>query len=294
MFAGMKERNERGFRFRIGGDGPALLLLHGHPQTHYMWHAVAPELARAFTVVAADLPGYGRSHPVASGSKRDMARALAELMIDLGFDRFSVAGHDRGARCAYRLALDAPAIVDRLAVLDIVPTGEMWRRADKEFGLIDWHWFFLAQPAPFPESVISAAADRFYFQDRTTFAPEALADYLEAARNPNVVHGMCEDYRAGATTDHSLDEADRAAGNRIRCPILVLWSAHGELDRWFDVLAVWRRWAHSVEGKAIDAGHFMAEEQPKEVAAELRIFFQGIGRGPWRNAGHGHHPTDRG
>ena len=274
MFAGFTERNELGFRFRIGGQGTPLLLLHGHPQTHVMWQEVAAELAREFTVVAPDLPGYGRSRAVASGSKRDMATAIVALMAALGFPRFCVAGHDRGARVAYRMALDSPAVVDRLAVLDIVPTAEMWRRADKDFGLTDWHWYFLAQPEPFPESVITAAPDRFYFRgDRSRFAPEALEDYLAAIRDPEVVHGICEDYRAGATVDHTLDEADIAAGHEIQCPVLALWAGRDELGRWFDVLAIWRRWARDVRGRPIDAGHFLAEERPAEVAAELRAFF---------------------
>ena len=274
MFAGFTERNELGFRFRIGGHGAPLLLLHGHPQTHLMWHEVSRELAGEFTIVAPDLPGYGRSRAVASGSKRDMAAAIVGLMAALGFPRFCVAGHDRGARVAYRMALDSPAVVERLAVLDIVPTAEMWQRADKDFGLTDWHWYFLAQPEPFPETIITAAPDRFYFRgDRSRFAPEALEDYLAAVRDPAVVHGICEDYRAGATVDHALDEADLAAGRAIECPVLALWAGRDELGRWFDVLATWRRWARDVRGRPIDAGHFLAEERPDEVAADLRAFF---------------------
>ena len=252
-----------------------MLLLHGHPQTHAMWHAVAPLLAAAgHTVVAADLPGYGGSAPVPSGSKRDMARALVATMGELGFERFSLAGHDRGGRCAYRLALDAPEHVERLAVLDIVPTAEMWRRADKEFGLVDWHWFFLAQPHPFPERLIAAAPDEFYFRgDRSRFHPEALADYLAATRNPAVVHAMCQDYRAGATVDHEDDEADLAAGRTIECPVLALWAGRDELGRWFDVLETWRRWAGDVRGRPLDCGHFLAEERPDDVANELQAFF---------------------
>ena len=241
-----------------------------------MWHAVAPTLAESFAVVAADLPGYGGSEPASSGSKRDMAAALLVVMQELGFSRFSIAGHDRGGRCAYRLALDNPASVERLAVLDIVPTAEMWRRADKEFGLIDWHWFFLAQPAPFPEELISAAPDVFYFRgDRSRFHPEALADYLTAVQNPAVVHAMCEDYRAGATIDHELDDGDLAAGRRLQCPVLAMWAGRDELGRWFDVLETWRRWADDVGGRALDCGHFLAEERPDEVARELRAFFAG-------------------
>jgi haloacetate dehalogenase len=273
MFDGFELTEAGGLRVRRGGKGTPILLLHGHPQTHAMWHAVAPLLADDHTVIAADLPGYGGSKPVASGSKREMAHVLVAAMRELGFERFSIAGHDRGGRCAYRLALDHPTCVERLAVLDIVPTAEMWRRADKEFGLVDWHWFFLAQPEPFPERLIAAAPDAFYFRgDRSRFHPEALADYLAAVHDLEVIHAMCQDYRAGATVDHGHDEADLAAGRRIGCPLLVLWAGQDELGRWFDVLATWRRWADDVDGRALDCGHFLAEERPAEVAAELRAF----------------------
>jgi haloacetate dehalogenase len=172
------------------------------------------------------------------------------------------------------MALDLPERVERLAVLDIVSTADMWGRADKEFGLVDWHWFFLAQPEPFPETLITRDPDVYYFRgDRSRFHPEALADYLAAVRDPTVVRAMCQDYRAGATVDHELDEADLAAGRRIACPVLALWAGRDELGRWFDVLATWRRWAEDVRGRAVDAGHFLAEERPDEVARELRGFF---------------------
>jgi haloacetate dehalogenase len=274
VFDGFELTEVRGLRMRRGGSGTPVLLLHGHPQTHAMWNAVAPLLAADHTVVAADLPGYGGRRAVRSGSKREMAQVLVAAMRELGFDRFAVAGHDRGGRCAYRLALDHPDCVERLAVLDIVPTAEMWRRADKEFGLVDWHWFFLAQPEPFPERLIAATPDAFYFRgDRSRFHPEALADYLAAVHDLEVIHAMCQDYRAGATVDHEHDEADLAAGRKIACPLLVLWAGRDELGRWFDVLGTWRRWAGDVTGAAIDCGHFLAEERPGEVAAELRAFF---------------------
>lgn len=276
MFDGFELAEIGGLRLRRGGNGPPVLLLHGHPQTHAMWHAVAPVLAADHTVIAADLPGYGGSKPVASGSKREMANVLVAAMGELGFERFAIAGHDRGGRCTYRLALDHPDAVERLAVLDIVPTAEMWRRADKEFGLVDWHWFFLAQPEPFPERLIAAAPDTFYFRgDRSRFHPEALADYLAAVHDPEVIHAMCEDYRAGATVDHEQDEADLAAGRRIASPLLALWAGRDELGRWFDVLATWQRWADDVTGRPLDCGHFLAEEAADEVAGELRSFFAG-------------------
>lgn len=244
-----------------------------------MWNAVAPVLAADFTVVCADLRGYGgSSKPETTNdhepySKRAMARDMVAVMEELGFERFAVAGHDRGGRCAYRLALDHPERVEKLAVLDIVPTGDMWRRVDMEFGMVDWHWFFLAQPAPFPEEVIGSNPDAYYFRgDRSRFHPEALEDYLRAVRDPATIHGMCEDYRAGATFDRDLDESDRGR-RRIECPVLVLWARRDELGRWFDVVGTWRGWADDVRGKAIDSGHFLAEEAPEETAAELRAFF---------------------
>jgi len=275
------DTGEATIRVRHGGSGPPLLLLHGHPQTHAMWNLVAPGLAEDFTVVAADLRGYGESSkpPTTSDhepySKRAMARDQVEVMRQLGFARFAVAGHDRGGRCAYRLALDHPERVERLAVLDIVPTGDMWHRVDMEFGLVDWHWFFLAQPAPFPEEVIGSNPEAYYFHgDRSRFDPEALEDYLSCVRDPETIHGMCEDYRAGATIDFELDEADRGKRS-IECPVLALWSGREELGRWFDVVDVWRQWADDVRGRPLDCGHFLAEEAPEKTYEELRSFFGG-------------------
>jgi len=266
-------------RVRHGGSGPPLLLLHGHPQTHLIWHRVAPRLARDFTVVAADLREYGDSSKPptttdhAPYSKRAMAEDQIAVMRQLGFDRFGVAGHDRGGRCAYRMALDHPECVGKLAVLDIVPTGEAFRRANMAFGLGYWHWFFLAQPDPLPERMIGANPDNFYFRGpRDLFDSEALADYLRCVRNPETIHAMCEDYRAGATIDFALDEADRG-NRRIACPVLALWGRRGQLEAWYDVLAIWRDWASDVRGRALDCGHYLAEEAPEEVAAELADFF---------------------
>lgn len=272
-------------RARIGGSGPPLLLLHGNPQTHVMWHKVAPTLARHFTVVATDLTGYGRSSKPASQpdhapySKRAMARDQVALMRKLGYARFFVAGHDRGGRVAYRMALDHADVVQKLAVLDIIPTGEAFARANREFALGYYHWLFLAQPAPLPERLIGADPDWFWrwHTDRSErkdiFTPEALQDYLDCFRDPETVRAICEDYRAGANIDCEHDAADQRAGKRIACPLLALWGAKAKLQAWYDTLAVWRDWAHYVRGRALDCGHYLAEELPDETAAELLAFF---------------------
>ncbi|GAB3344484.1 alpha/beta fold hydrolase [Modestobacter lapidis] len=267
-------------RVRVGGSGPPLLLLHGYPQTSAMWGEVAAGLAAAFTVVASDLRGYGGSSapPTVPGhetyGKRAMAADGLALMRRLGFDRFDVAGHDRGGRVAYRMALDSPDAVRRLTVLDIVPTAEVWARADARFALGYWHWAFLAQPAPLPETLIGYDPEQFFFgggfgRAIRGFRPAAVADYVRAVRDPAVVHAMCEDYRAGAGPDRALDEEDRAAGRRIAAPLQVLWGARGALPAWYDTLAVWRDWADDVTGAALDCGHFLPEELPAETLAAL-------------------------
>jgi haloacetate dehalogenase len=279
------DSRETAIRVRFGGSGPPLLLLHGIPQTHLMWHRVAPALARDFTVVAADLRGYGDSGkpPTTSDhepySKRAMARDQVEVMRRLGFERFFVAGHDRGARCAYRLALDHPASVLKLAVLDIVPTGEAFRSADMAFGLGYWLWFFLAQPADLPERLVGADPQLLVDHMLDTwsdvpgsFSDEVRAEYNRVFRNPETIHAICEEYRAAATLDFEHDEGDRGQ-RRISCPVLALWSAQGPLPTWYDVLAIWRDWADDVRGRALDCGHFMPEEAPDETYTELRTFF---------------------
>jgi haloacetate dehalogenase len=283
MFAGFAtesiDTGEAVIRARIGGSGPPLLLLHGHPQTHVMWHLVAPRLAEQFTVVAADLRGYGDSTKPPSApdhepySKRAMARDQVAVMGHFGFEQFCVAGHDRGGRVGYRMALDHPERVEKLAVLDIVPTGEMYRRADMAFGLGYWHWFFLAQPEPFPERVIGADPDAYYIRNTwELFTPEARAEYRRCFHDPATIHAICEDYRAGATIDCAHDEAD--CGLRtITCPLLALWGKRGYMEQWYDVLAIWRDWADDVRGRALDCGHYLAEEAPDETAADLITFF---------------------
>ncbi|HEY3058329.1 MAG TPA: alpha/beta hydrolase [Chloroflexota bacterium] len=272
------DTGEATLRVRIGGAGPPVLLLHGHPQTHVMWHKVAPLLAKDFTVVAPDLRGYGESSKPATTadhepySKRAMARDQIALMRQLGFDRFSVAGHDRGGRCAYRMALDHPQTVQKLAVLDIVPTSEAFRVANREFGLAYWHWFFLAQPFDLPERLLGASPEAYYARNKELFDPEAFADYFRCARQPETIHAMCEDYRAGATYDYFLDEWDRGT-NRIACPVLAVWGARGQLPKFHDVLAVWREWATNVDGRALNCGHYLAEEAPEDTYAALMPFF---------------------
>jgi haloacetate dehalogenase len=286
----MIDTGEATIRVRHAGSGPPLLLLHGHPQTHLMWHRVAPALARDFTVLAADMRGYGHSSkpPTANDhepySKRAMARDQVALMRTLGFEQFSVAGHDRGGRCAYRMALDFPGRVQRLAVLDILPTNEHFRRAEMRFGLAYWHWFFLAQPFDVPERIIGADPRGFFTrawprdasgvpQSPPYFAPEAVEDYLSCYLNPATVHATCEDYRAGATFDFDLDEADRTSGKRLACPVLALWAARGALPKLYDVLAIWRDWADDVRGCAVDSGHYLPEEAPDQTAGLLTSFF---------------------
>jgi haloacetate dehalogenase len=252
-----------------------------------MWHRVAPALASGFTVVAPDLRGYGRtSKPPSvpdhgSYSKRTMGEDQIGLMSRLGFDRFSVAGHDRGGRVGYRLALDHPEVVERLAVLDIIPTGEAFRRGGREFGLSLYHWYFLAQPAPLPEKLIGSDPDWFWRwhttrgPDTSFFDPEAVEDYLACFRDPETVRGMCEDYRAGAGIDFEHDIADIGAGRKLRCPLLVLWGARAKLDEWYDMLEVWGAWADDVGGRALPCGHYLAEEAPVETSQELLGFFSG-------------------
>ena len=265
---------------RYGGQGPPLLLLHGHPQTHMMWHELAPRLAEEYTVVMPDLRGYGDSSKPESAddhstySKRAMAKDQIAVMKQLGFSRFTVIGHDRGARCAYRLALDFPEAVEKLTVMDIIPTGETFRRADKDFAMGYWHWFFLAQPFDFPERVIGENPDNFYFQGtRHLFHPEALAEYWRGIHNPGTIHAMCEDYRAAATIDFELDEADRGS-KKITCPVLALWGEKGALPNWYNVLYVWEDWADDVRGRGIDCGHYLAEEAPEETYEEIQKFLK--------------------
>jgi haloacetate dehalogenase len=249
-----------------------------------MWHKVAPRLAQRFTVVAPDLRGYGASSKPSGDdehlaySKREMARDLVEVMAALGFEQFNIAGHDRGARVTYRLALDHPERVRRAAVLDIIPTLEQFERMNRMGARAAYHWYFLAQPSPFPETLIGKDPD--YFLDHSlgawrgaadAFTPEALAAYHEAFRNPAMIHATCEDYRAGITCDCTFDEADRTAGRKIRSPLLVLWGARRSRARLDEV---WKAWAEDVRGEPIECGHFIPEEAPEALLQQLLPFFE--------------------
>jgi len=266
----------------LGGKGPPLLLLHGYPQTHVMWHKVAPALAAQFTVVAPDLRGYGDSGKPASDaahnvySKRSTARDMVAVMERLGFKSFFLAGHDRGGRVAHRLTLDHPGRVERLAVLDIIPTRTVFQRVDKALATSTYHWFFLIQPE-LPEVLIGGNPD-FYLEwtlkkwsrNFSAFAPEAVAEYKRCFRDPATIHATCEDYRAGASTDLEHDEVDVAA--KIECPLLAIWG-EGPATRWSGIADIWRERATNVTGHPLDCGHFLAEEKPEETLEALREFF---------------------
>jgi len=274
----------------IAGNGPPLLLLHGFPETHLMWRDIAPLLAPDFTVICADLRGYGRSGTPASApdhgpySKRAMAEDMVQLMKKLGHDRFMVAGHDRGGRVAYRMALDHPSMVRKLAVLDIIPTADAWDRADARFALSFWPWSLLAQLAPLPEDMIGAAADTVIqsalsgWGSPSSIFPQAVrANYAAMLKDRQHLHAICEEYRAAATLDRDHDIADRDAGKTIACPVLTLWSRSGGLANWYPEeggpLAIWRRWCANVQGHAVAGGHFFPEEFPSQTAQELAGFF---------------------
>lgn len=275
---------------RRSGDGLPVLLLHGFPQTHLMWRDVAPALARRFTVICADLRGYGQSGCPASRSdhspysKREMANDLVEVMKQLGFRRFAVAGHDRGGRVAYRLALDHPDHVRKLAALDVVPTAMAWDRANADFALGFWPWSLLAQDEPLPERILTSTAAAIvdsamdhWGSSGETFPPGIREIYSDMLRDPQHAHAICEEYRAAATIDREHDEADRKGGNRIACPLLVLWSNKGPLGTWYEKeggpIGLWRDWADQVSGEAMAGGHFFPEELPQQTADRLKHFF---------------------
>ncbi len=266
-----------------GGKGSPVLLLHGYPQTHVMWHKIAPRLAQDFCVVAPDLRGYGDSSKPPDGenhlgySKRATAHDQVEVMERLGFTHFAVVGHDRGARVAHRLTRDHPDRVTKLAVLDILPTHTVYQQVNKALATAYYHWFFLIQPAPFPETLIGNNAEFYLTAMLGRLKPqaitsEAFAEYLRCFRDPATIHATCEDYRAAATIDLSHDEAD--LDHKIAGPVLALWGEKGFLHKRYDVLAIWRERAVDVRGKAVPCGHFLPEEAPEETLAELRTFLR--------------------
>ena len=272
-----------------GGSGPPLLLLHGYPQTHAMWHRIAPAFARRYTVVCADLRGYGdSSKPPTDAShapyaKRAMAADMVAVMRELGHPRFRLVGHDRGGRVAHRLAVDHPDAVEKVAVLDIAPTLAMYEKTDRAFATAYYHWFFLIQPFDLPERMIGADPVAYL---RTKiggwgsggtafFDPRALAEYERCFGDPATIHATCEDYRAAASIDLEHDAADRAAGRRVRCPLLALWGERGVVHRLFDPMAEWRAVADDVRGRPLSCGHYLAEEAPDATLADLEAFLAG-------------------
>jgi haloacetate dehalogenase len=287
LFPGFKRQRIRtrgaAINFVRGGIGPPLLLLHGYPQTHAIWHKIAAELAKRFTVVAADLRGYGDSEKPhglpdhGNYSKRAMAQDQVEVMKALGFDAFAVVGHDRGGRVGHRMALDYSDRVRKLAVLDIVPTRTMYSKVTREFAKAYYHWFFLIRPEPFPETLIGADPE-FYLKSHLgtrhaglgPFTPDALAEYLRCFRDPAAIHATCEDYRAAESIDLAHDEGDLA--RKIGCPLLVLWGKHGTIERCFQPLADWAERAEDVRGQALDCGHYLPEEAPADLLGELVKF----------------------
>ena len=272
---------------RTAGQGEPLLLLHGHPQTQAIWHKVAPYLTSQFTVVLADLRGYGDSgkpEPDAEHlnySKREMAKDQFELMAALGFNQFSVVAHDRGARVAHRLALDHPQAVKRLVLMDIAPTLSMYRQTTETFARAYWHWFFLIRPAPLPEALIKADPDlylRSVMGSRSAgmqpFTKEAYADYLRCLQLDGTARGICEDYRASAGIDLQHDEVDLNAGRKVKCPLLVLWGEQGTVGKCFAPLAEWEKVAENVQGEALPCGHYIAEEQPELLLEKVLPFLR--------------------
>ena len=270
----------------VGGSGPPLLLLHGYPQSHLIWHRVAPELSKQFTVVVTDLRGYGVSGKPpdtadhANYSKREMAKDQVVVMRELGFDSFHLCGHDRGGRVAHRLAVDHPQSVKKLMLLDISPTLSMYEQTSMDFARSYWWWFWLIQPSPFPENMVAGAPEIYLkkkigwgYAGLTPFTDETYAAYLSYVSDPATMHAMCEDYRAAASIDLERDRADRAAGRKIVCPVNVLWGEFGVVNRCFKPIEDWRRVADDVRGHTLPCGHYIPEEVPEALLNEARDFF---------------------
>ncbi len=275
-------------RYRKAGYGPPLLMLHGNPQTHVMWHKVAPALIKKFTIICPDIPGYGKSYkPEISKnhenySKVNMASYINQFMSSLGFKKFYFIGHDRGARIGHRLALDYPDKVLKLILLDIIPTIEHFERINKEFAMGYYHWFWLAQRYPIPESVINKAPVEWFFahtsrekKDKNFFAPSALADYLECVKNPETIRAICEDYRAAASIDLIDDNISRKQNLKIEMPTLVLWGKKGKIEKWYNPLSIWQKYCiQEVKGYGVNTGHYIAEENPDEIIKNINNFLK--------------------
>lgn len=284
-----KAVNDIEISYRITGEGPALLMLHGHPQTHVMWHKVAPELAKHYTIVMPDLRGYGDSDKPISPelqslySKRLMAQDMIELMQQLGFDQFYVLAHDRGARVAHRLALDHADTVQGMILLDIAPTLAMYRQTNEEFARAYWHWFLLIRPCPFPETLIKANPNGYLHgvmgarsAGMEPFTAQALSEYMRALSLPMAAYGICEDYRASASIDLEHDAQDLEQNNKVQCPLLVLWGEYGTIEKCFSPLEEWEKVAANVKGYALPSGHYIAEEVPERLVDEALSFFSSI------------------
>ncbi|MGY9058723.1 MAG: alpha/beta fold hydrolase [Candidatus Puniceispirillales bacterium] len=280
-------KTKRGIiRYRKAGKGPALLMLHGNPQTHAMWHKIAPKLVKEYTVICPDIPGYGKSFKPSVTenhepySKANMASDLINFMELLGFDKFYILGHDRGARIAHRLALNYSKNVIKMILLDIIPTIEHFERTNMEFAMGYYHWFWLAQRSPVPESVINKAPEEWFFahtsrekKDKDFFHPMALRDYLECIKNPETINAICEDYRAAATIDMIDDKKSRDDNIKINVPLLILWGNKGKLEQWYQTLSIWKKYcSKEVKGNAINSGHYLAEENPGEVIESIKNF----------------------
>ena len=273
-------------RYRKAGRGPALLMLHGNPQTHAMWHKIAPKLVKEYTVICPDIPGYGESFKPnitenhEPYSKVNMAFDLVNFMELLGFHKFYILAHDRGARIAHRLALNYSKNVIKMIFLDIIPTIEHFERTNMEFAMGYYHWFWLAQRRPVPESVINKAPEEWFFahtsrekKEKNFFHPMALKDYLNCIKNPETINAICEDYRAAATIDMIDDKKSREDNIKIKVPLLVLWGNKGKLEQWYETLSIWKKYcSQEVKGKAINSGHYLAEENPDEVIENIKIF----------------------
>jgi haloacetate dehalogenase len=290
LFEGFTQHNfklENGLEIHgvVGGSGPPLLLLHGYPQTYAIWHKIAPKLAERFTVVSTDLRGYGRSSkPIglsdhSNYSKRELAADQVEVMRQLGFEKFNLCGHDRGARVSHRLAMDFPSSVEKLAVLDISPTLTMYEQTSMAFATVYYHWFFLIQPSPYPENLIGADPIAYLEHKMGSgsagmnpFTSEALESY-RSAFTPETVHATCEDYRASASIDLEHDRADRTAGRKLTMPLLVLWGQNGAIEKCFHPLEDWQEVAEDVRGLSLPGGHYLAEELPEQTLEHLLKFF---------------------